>query len=106
MGTTRRLGQSEFFTLTKLAASSSETSRHQQVGRGLRLCVNTQDKRITHNFLDCNDEFFYKINYLDIAISNQEKQFIEKLQKEINDSSFEVKFINNEILKNLGLNDK
>ena len=30
------------FTLTKIASSSSDTSRHQQVGRGLRICVNKE----------------------------------------------------------------
>ncbi|EAK1650784.1 DEAD/DEAH box helicase, partial [Campylobacter jejuni] len=52
------------FTLTKLSNSASQISIHQQVGRGLRLCVNNKGKRITHNFLSCNDDQFYDINYL------------------------------------------
>ncbi|HEC1769401.1 TPA: DEAD/DEAH box helicase, partial [Campylobacter lari] len=38
------------FTLTKLSNSSSQISIHQQVGRGLRLCVNDKGKRITHSY--------------------------------------------------------
>lgn len=44
------------FTITKLAHSSSDISRHQQVGRGLRLCVNQDGKRITHSFCGFNDD--------------------------------------------------
>ena len=76
------------FTLTKLAHSSSDTSRHQQVGRGLRICVNNEGKRITHSYLDSNDNAFFDINYLDMLISGEELGFIEGLQREIMDSSF------------------
>lgn len=76
------------FTLTKLAHSSSDTSRHQQVGRGLRICVNNEGKRITHRYLDSNDNIFFDINYLDMLISGEELGFIEGLQREIMDSSF------------------
>ncbi|MDE7317909.1 MAG: DEAD/DEAH box helicase family protein [Helicobacter sp.] len=76
------------FTLTKLAHSSSDTSRHQQVGRGLRICVNNEGKRITHRYLDSNDNAFFDINYLDMLISGEELGFIEGLQREIMDSSF------------------
>ncbi|MFA4813831.1 DEAD/DEAH box helicase family protein, partial [Helicobacter pylori] len=50
------------FTLIKLANSTSETSRHQQVGRGLRIAINQEGKRVTHGFLKGNDNAFYKIN--------------------------------------------
>ena len=76
------------FTLAKLANSSSDTSRHQQVGRGLRICVNNEGKRITHRYLDSNDDAFFDINYLDMLISGEELGFIEGLQREIMDSSF------------------
>ncbi len=76
------------FTLTKLANSSSDTSRHQQVGRGLRICVNSEGKRITHRYLDSNDNTFFDINYLDMLISGEELGFIEGLQNEIMESSF------------------
>lgn len=76
------------FTLTKLASSSSDISRHQQVGRGLRLCVNTSGKRVTHNFMNYNDTLFYDINSLDMVVSGSERSYIEGLQNEIINSSF------------------
>ncbi|RDU61381.1 DEAD/DEAH box helicase family protein [Helicobacter sp. MIT 14-3879] len=96
------------FTLTKLANSSSDTSRHQQVGRGLRLCVNSEGKRITHSFVDYNDSEFFDINYLDMIVSSEERGFIEDLQREIEDSSFSLSsdILDREFLKHLGLNER
>ncbi|MCR2099778.1 restriction endonuclease [Campylobacter upsaliensis] len=76
------------FTLAKLASSSSDISIHQQVGRGLRLCVNDKGKRITHRFMDFDDDSFYRLNYLDIIVSTKESNYIGNLQKEIEDSSY------------------
>ncbi|GAB0172413.1 Type III restriction enzyme Res [Helicobacter trogontum] len=94
------------FTLTKLANSSSDTSRHQQVGRGLRICVNNEGKRITHRFLRGNENEFFDINRLDMLVSSEERGFIEGLQKEIMDSSFALDaiYINQERLEHIGLN--
>ncbi|MSN97051.1 DEAD/DEAH box helicase [Campylobacter sp. FMV-PI01] len=72
------------FTLVKLASSSSETSKRQQVGRGLRLCVNQNGKRITQNL---NPHNFYDINALDVVINANEGTFIADLQKEIEETS-------------------
>lgn len=96
------------FTLTKLASSTSETSRHQQVGRGLRIAVNDEGKRVTHGFLRANDNAFYDINYLDMLVSGEEVGFIEGLQKEIEASSFVSGGIvlDRENLSNLGLNQR
>lgn len=96
------------FTLTKLASSTSETSRHQQVGRGLRIAVNDEGKRVTHGFLRANDNAFYEINYLDMLVSGEEVGFIEGLQKEIEASSFASGGIvlDRENLSNLGLNER
>ena len=76
------------FTITKLAPSTSENSAHQQVGRGLRLCVNQEGRRITHNHLDQDSEQFYDINRLDIVLNAKEGDFIKKLQKDIDSISF------------------
>lgn len=94
------------FTLTKLANSSSDTSRHQQVGRGLRICVNEDGKRINHKYLNYNDNKFFDINYLDMIISGEERGFIEGLQREIMDASFTFggDILDKESLKNLGFN--
>ncbi len=96
------------FTLTKLANSTSETSRHQQVGRGLRIAINQEGKRITHGFLKGNDNAFYKINYLDMLVSGEEVGFMEGLQKEIEASSFigGGSTLDREDLANLGLNER
>lgn len=94
------------FTLTKLANSSSDTSRHQQIGRGLRICVNNEGKRITHRFLKGNENEFFDINHLDMLVSSEERGFIEGLQKEIMDSSFALDaiYISQERLEHIGLN--
>lgn len=96
------------FTLTKLANSSSDTSRHQQVGRGLRICVNNEGKRITQGFLGNNENEFFDINHLDMLVSSEERGFIDGLQKEIMDSSFALDgvFINQEKLESIGLNTR
>lgn len=96
------------FTLTKLANSSSDTSRHQQVGRGLRICVNNEGKRITQRFLGNNENEFFDINHLDMLVSSEERGFIDGLQKEIMDSSFalDAVYINQERLKHLGLDEE
>lgn len=96
------------FTLTKLASSSSEISRHQQIGRGLRLCVNNEGRRVTQDYLEYETDTFYDINHLDVVVSGEEKGFIEGLQQEIQDSSFGFKkgFLNSDMLKQLGLNER
>lgn len=96
------------FTLTKLASSSSDTSRHQQVGRGLRICVNNEGKRINHKYLNYNDNEFFDINYLDMLISGEERGFIEGLQKEIIEASFTLggDILDRESLIKLGLNQR
>tara|TARA_R110002020_G_scaffold229941_3_gene440697 strand:+ start:230 stop:3187 length:2958 start_codon:yes stop_codon:yes gene_type:complete len=61
------------FTIAKLRSSGSETSKLQEVGRGLRLPVDEQGNRIS------NEEF--KLNYI---IDFTESDFATKLVKEIN----------------------
>ena len=98
------------FTLAKLAYCKSDTSRHQQVGRGLRLCVNSEGKRITLNYLDSNDDKFFDINSLDMLVSGEEMGFVEGLQKEIMTNSFIIdgrdgQILTRESLENLALQD-
>ena len=96
------------FTLTKIASSSSDTSRHQQVGRGLRICVNNEGKRINHKYLNYNDNEFFDINYLDMIISGEERGFIEGLQREIIEASFTLggDILDRDSLIKLGLNQR
>lgn len=62
------------FTITKLRSSGSESSKIQEVGRGLRLPVDELGNRIS------NEEF--KLNYI---IDFTEADFTDRLVKEIND---------------------
>lgn len=73
------------FTLVKLANSTSETSKRQQVGRGLRLAVNKYGKRLTQNLQPYD---FYDINSLDVVVNANEGSFIADLQNEIKDFSY------------------
>ena len=68
--------------------TNSEISARQQVGRGLRLCVNNQGSRITKEFCNGDDIKFYDINCLDVVVGADESNFIANLQKEINANSF------------------
>ncbi len=67
------------FTICKLRSSGSETSKLQEVGRGLRLPVNeymTRDKGKTY--------------YLNYFVDFTESDFVERLVSEINGKSSEV----------------
>jgi type III restriction enzyme len=69
------------FVIAKLRSSGSETSKLQEVGRGLRLPVDEYGNRIS-------DEQFYLRYIIDFS----EKDFADRLKKEINgDSGFELK---------------
>ncbi len=69
------------FVIAKLRSSGSETSKLQEVGRGLRLPVDEYGNRIS-------DEQFYLRYIIDFS----EKDFADRLKKEINgDASLEFK---------------
>lgn len=78
------------FTICKLAASDQETSRRQQVGRGLRIAVNQNKRRLTESYLGNDENAFYEVNHLDVVVSGQEKNFIHEIQKEIDAASYDV----------------
>lgn len=96
------------FTIVKLASTAKDESRHQQVGRGLRLCLNQNGVRMSYEHLKGDDEKFYEINSLDVLVNGAESGFIQALQSEIIKSSisFNDEFINSEILKQNGLNER
>jgi type III restriction enzyme len=78
------------FTICKLSNQGSETSKLQQIGRGLRICVGQDLKRrVIKTFAD-NQEEFWKVNNLDIVVSNKERGFVEAIQNEILSNSFVV----------------
>ncbi len=78
------------FTICKLSNQGSEISKLQQIGRGLRICVDQNLKRHTIKEFDNNQEDFWKINNLDVVVSNQEIGFVEAIQNEILSNSFFV----------------
>ncbi len=76
------------FTICKLSNQGSETSKLQQIGRGLRICVNQNLQRNTMKVLNENQEEFWKINNLDVVVSDKEQGFVEAIQNEILNNSF------------------
>lgn len=79
------------FTICKLSNQGSEISKLQQIGRGLRICVDQNLKRKTLNNLHGNQEKFWNVNNLDVVVSSKEQGFVEAIQNEILANSF---FIN------------
>lgn len=76
------------FTICKLSNQGSEISKLQQIGRGLRICVNQNLQRNTLEKLDDNQETFWRINNLDVVLSSKENGFVEAIQNEILSNSF------------------
>ena len=62
-----------FQICTLKEAGSSETRRRQEIGRGLRLCVNQIGERV----------YGHEINTLTVMASESYKDFVDNLQKEI-----------------------
>jgi type III restriction enzyme len=78
------------FTICKLSNQGSEVSKLQQIGRGLRICVAQDLKRRTIKAFADNQEEFWKVNNLDVVVSDQEGGFVEAIQNEILSNSFFV----------------
>ena len=91
------------FNICKLSNQGSEISKLQQIGRGLRICVNQQLERATLKKLDDNQEVFWKINNLDVVVSSKEQGFVEGIQHEILSNSFLVSetFTEQELIRTL-----
>ena len=91
------------FTICKLSNQGSEISKLQQIGRGLRICVNQNLQRYTLKNLNDNQEEFWKINNLDIVVSSKEQGFVEGIQNEILSNSFLISetFTEQELIKTL-----
>ena len=91
------------FTICKLSNQGSEISKLQQIGRGLRICVNQNLQRYTLKNLNDNQEDFWKINNLDVIVSSKEQGFVEAIQSEILSNSFLISetFTEQELIKTL-----
>lgn len=89
------------FTICKLSNQGSEISKLQQIGRGLRICVNQNLQRNTLKNLNDDQEAFWKINNLDVVVSSKEQGFVEAIQNEILSNSFLISetFTEQELIK-------
>ena len=76
------------FNICKLSSTNRDTSRRQQVGRGLRIAVDTNGVRQTLKKCEENNTDFYEVNMLDMFVSGQEGDFIRDIQDEIMSKSF------------------
>lgn len=61
------------FQICTLNETSSETKKRQEIGRGLRICVNQDGERV-HGF---------EVNTLTVMANESYEEFVKKLQKEI-----------------------
>lgn len=68
------------FVMCMLKHSDNTISRRQEVGRGLRLCVNQNGDRID------NPVIVHDVNVLTVVASESYKDFVKSLQSEISDS--------------------
>jgi type III restriction enzyme len=91
------------FTICKLSNQGSEISKLQQIGRGLRICVNQDLQRQTLKNLNDDQEAFWRINNLDVVVSSKEQGFVEAIQNEILSNSFLISetFTEQELIKTL-----
>ncbi|WP_181230083.1 type III restriction-modification system endonuclease [Helicobacter pylori] len=69
-------------TICKLAPSSSNITKLQQIGRGLRLAVNDRGERITKEHVD-----FDFVNELVVIVPQVEGDFVGAIQQEISEHS-------------------
>ena len=71
------------FQICTLKQSGSDIRKRQEVGRGLRLCVNQFGERMDENFLGAE---VHKINSLTVIAGESYEDFTKKLQSEIAES--------------------
>ena len=69
------------FQICTLKESSNENKKHQEVGRGMRLCVNDRGERQDADVLGIDGVF--NINILTVIASESYSEFADGLQKEI-----------------------
>ncbi len=71
------------FQICTLKKSNSEISKRQEIGRGLRICVNNFGDRMDYSTLESD---FFSINNLTIIASESYDSFAKSLQKEISEN--------------------
>lgn len=78
------------FQICTLKESSSEINKRQEIGRGLRICVNQHGERMDVNKLETE---FHLYNTLTVVASESYDSFCDDLQKEMADSLAEKRII-------------
>lgn len=74
------------FQICTLKRSDNETAKHQEVGRGLRLCVNQNGNRM--DFQVCGDTV-HDINKLTVIASESYEGFVKRLQGDISKNLYD-----------------
>jgi type III restriction enzyme len=69
------------FQICTLKASNSDVNKRQEVGRGMRLCVNQQGERM--DLLTCGEAMVHKINQLTVIASESYADFVGSLQDDM-----------------------
>lgn len=93
------------FQICTLKHSNSEISKRQEIGRGLRICVNKDGERMDYKVLEDN---FHTINTLTVIASESYESFASSLQTELSETltvrpknftweSFEGKILTNDL---------
>ncbi|MCQ2892879.1 type III restriction-modification system endonuclease [Helicobacter pylori] len=85
-------------TICKLAPSSSNITKLQQIGRGLRLAVNDKGERITKEHAD-----FDFVNELVVIVPQVEGDFVGAIQQEISEHSLIKQAFSTEELEKSGM---
>lgn len=74
------------FQICTLKHSDSQIAKRQEVGRGLRLCVNQNGDRMDKESLG---ELVHDMNILTVIASDSYSQFVKDLQKDIKDNLYD-----------------
>lgn len=91
------------FQICTLKHSQSTISKRQEIGRGLRICVNSNGDRMDTSVLEGE---FFDVNKLTVVASESYDSFARELQNEIVESLSErpvkltIDVLNNRVLKN------
>jgi type III restriction enzyme len=75
------------FQICTLKHSDSVTTKRQEVGRGLRLCVNSSGER--QDIDTCGENFVHGLNVLTVVASESYAGFVADLQREIKSDLYE-----------------
>jgi type III restriction enzyme len=75
------------FQICTLKHSDNTTAKRQEVGRGLRLCVNTNGER--QDIDACGESYVHGINVLTVVASESYAGFVAELQSEIKSDLYE-----------------